>query len=173
MTLERLPRVAATGVDFVSMGALTHSARAADISFEIEPAGDDPPGGLTAPAAEPENPRMAEVAPGSEELVLAFLAEAADDFVSGEAISGKLGLSRAAVWKHVDALRGQGYRIDAAPGPRLPAGGHPRSAGTARDRTAPSTPTTSDRRCTAARSCPPRTTGPASSPTTGPITARW
>lgn len=35
MTLERLPRVAATGVDFVSMGALTHSARAADISFEV------------------------------------------------------------------------------------------------------------------------------------------
>jgi nicotinate-nucleotide pyrophosphorylase (carboxylating) len=38
MTLERLPRVAGTGVDFVSMGALTHSARAADISFEVEPA---------------------------------------------------------------------------------------------------------------------------------------
>jgi BirA family biotin operon repressor/biotin-[acetyl-CoA-carboxylase] ligase len=56
---------------------------------------------------------MAEVAPGSEEMVLAFLAEAADDFVSGEAISGKLGLSRAAVWKHVNALRGQGYRIEA------------------------------------------------------------
>jgi len=37
MTLERLPRVAATGVDFVSMGALTHSARAADVSFEVEP----------------------------------------------------------------------------------------------------------------------------------------
>jgi nicotinate-nucleotide pyrophosphorylase (carboxylating) len=36
MTLERLPRVAATGVDFVSMGALTHSARAVDISFEVE-----------------------------------------------------------------------------------------------------------------------------------------
>ncbi|HSB21233.1 MAG TPA: carboxylating nicotinate-nucleotide diphosphorylase [Anaeromyxobacteraceae bacterium] len=35
MTLERLPRVAATGVDFVSMGALTHSARAVDVSFEI------------------------------------------------------------------------------------------------------------------------------------------
>ena len=56
---------------------------------------------------------MAEVASGSEDLVLAFLAEAADDFVSGEAISGKLGLSRAAVWKHVNALRGQGYRIEA------------------------------------------------------------
>jgi nicotinate-nucleotide pyrophosphorylase (carboxylating) len=39
MTLERLPRVAATGVDFVSMGALTHSARSADISFEVESAG--------------------------------------------------------------------------------------------------------------------------------------
>jgi nicotinate-nucleotide pyrophosphorylase (carboxylating) len=37
MTLERLPRVAATGVDFVSMGALTHSARAVDVSFEITP----------------------------------------------------------------------------------------------------------------------------------------
>jgi nicotinate-nucleotide pyrophosphorylase (carboxylating) len=36
MTLERLPRVAATGVDFVSMGALTHSAPAADVSFEVE-----------------------------------------------------------------------------------------------------------------------------------------
>jgi len=35
MTLERLPRVAATGVDFVSMGALTHSAKAVDISFEV------------------------------------------------------------------------------------------------------------------------------------------
>ncbi|OFX24494.1 MAG: biotin--[acetyl-CoA-carboxylase] ligase [Anaeromyxobacter sp. RBG_16_69_14] len=53
--------------------------------------------------------------PGSEELVLGFLAEAGDEFVSGEAISDKLGLSRAAVWKHVDALRAQGYRIDAVP----------------------------------------------------------
>ncbi len=51
----------------------------------------------------------------SEELVLAFLAEAGDEFVSGEAISDKLGFSRAAVWKHVNALRAQGYRIDALP----------------------------------------------------------
>jgi nicotinate-nucleotide pyrophosphorylase (carboxylating) len=35
MTLERLPRVSATGVDYVSMGAITHSARAMDISFEL------------------------------------------------------------------------------------------------------------------------------------------
>lgn len=51
----------------------------------------------------------------SEELVLGFLAEAGDEFVSGEAISDKLGLTRAAVWKHVESLRGQGYRIDAVP----------------------------------------------------------
>lgn len=51
----------------------------------------------------------------SEELVLSFLAEAADDYVSGEAISDKLGLTRAAVWKHVEALRAHGYRIDAVP----------------------------------------------------------
>jgi nicotinate-nucleotide pyrophosphorylase (carboxylating) len=37
VTLDRLPELAATGADFVSVGALTHSAPAADISFEIEP----------------------------------------------------------------------------------------------------------------------------------------
>ena len=37
VTLPRLPELAATGADFVSIGALTHSAPAADISFEIEP----------------------------------------------------------------------------------------------------------------------------------------
>jgi len=35
ITLERLPRLAKLGVDFVSMGALTHSARAMDLSLEI------------------------------------------------------------------------------------------------------------------------------------------
>jgi nicotinate-nucleotide pyrophosphorylase (carboxylating) len=39
ITLERLPRLAAIGVDFVSMGALTHSARAMDYSLEIETVG--------------------------------------------------------------------------------------------------------------------------------------
>lgn len=33
MTLERLPEVAATGVDLISAGAITHSARAVDLSF--------------------------------------------------------------------------------------------------------------------------------------------
>ena len=35
VTLERLPKLAQLGVDFVSMGALTHSARAMDLSLEI------------------------------------------------------------------------------------------------------------------------------------------
>lgn len=37
VTLERLPELAATGAAFVSVGALTHSAPAVDLSFEIEP----------------------------------------------------------------------------------------------------------------------------------------
>ena len=36
MTLDRLPRVAATGVDYVSVGALTHSAPAVDLSLMVE-----------------------------------------------------------------------------------------------------------------------------------------
>lgn len=36
MSLERLPRVGAIGVDFVSVGALTHSARAVDLSLKLE-----------------------------------------------------------------------------------------------------------------------------------------
>jgi len=37
VTLDRIPELAATGADYVSVGALTHSAPAVDISFEIEP----------------------------------------------------------------------------------------------------------------------------------------
>jgi nicotinate-nucleotide pyrophosphorylase (carboxylating) len=35
MTLDRIPAVAATGVDFISVGALTHSVRAIDFSLEM------------------------------------------------------------------------------------------------------------------------------------------
>ncbi len=42
--LKRLPAIAATGVDFVSVGRLTHSAPAADISLEfLGPLGHDQP----------------------------------------------------------------------------------------------------------------------------------
>jgi nicotinate-nucleotide pyrophosphorylase (carboxylating) len=37
VTLERMVELAATGADYVSIGALTHSAPAVDLSFEIEP----------------------------------------------------------------------------------------------------------------------------------------
>lgn len=37
VTLDRIPDLARTGADYVSIGALTHSAPAADISFELEP----------------------------------------------------------------------------------------------------------------------------------------
>lgn len=39
VTLEKIAELATTGADFVSIGALTHSAPAADLSFEIEPRG--------------------------------------------------------------------------------------------------------------------------------------
>lgn len=51
----------------------------------------------------------------NEELILSFLVEAGDELTSGELLSDKLGLSRAAVWKVVESLRKKGYRIDAAP----------------------------------------------------------
>jgi nicotinate-nucleotide pyrophosphorylase (carboxylating) len=37
VTLERMAELTSTGADFVSIGALTHSAPAVDISFELEP----------------------------------------------------------------------------------------------------------------------------------------
>jgi nicotinate-nucleotide pyrophosphorylase (carboxylating) len=36
VTLDRIAALADTGADFVSVGALTHSAPAADISLELE-----------------------------------------------------------------------------------------------------------------------------------------
>jgi nicotinate-nucleotide pyrophosphorylase (carboxylating) len=38
VTIQRMSELAATGADYVSVGALTHSAPAVDINFEIEPA---------------------------------------------------------------------------------------------------------------------------------------
>ncbi len=38
VTLQRMRELASTGADYVSVGGLTHSAPAADLSFELEPA---------------------------------------------------------------------------------------------------------------------------------------
>ena len=51
----------------------------------------------------------------SREEVLALL-RSEEGFLSGEALSRRLGLSRAAVWKAVDALRREGYEIEARTG---------------------------------------------------------
>ena len=37
ITIERLPEIAAAGVDFASSGALTHSVKSSDISLDIKP----------------------------------------------------------------------------------------------------------------------------------------
>ena len=52
----------------------------------------------------------------SRQDVLALLREQEGAFVSGEEISHRLGLSRAAIWKAVDALRRKGYTVEARTG---------------------------------------------------------
>ena len=51
----------------------------------------------------------------SREKVLSLLLEQGDRYVSGEAMSRTLGISRAAVWKAIEALRQEGYTIQSAP----------------------------------------------------------
>lgn len=51
----------------------------------------------------------------SREKVLALLTEKRGEALSGEAMSRELGISRAAVWKAVEALRQEGYVIASAP----------------------------------------------------------
>ncbi|MFA6001084.1 MAG: biotin--[acetyl-CoA-carboxylase] ligase [Thermoleophilia bacterium] len=48
-----------------------------------------------------------------ESRILSELSE--DGYSSGEVISGKLNITRSAVWKHIVKLRDRGYSIDASP----------------------------------------------------------
>lgn len=50
-----------------------------------------------------------------KEQILALLTRRAGEYLSGETISADLGVSRAAVWKAIDALRREGVQIEAAP----------------------------------------------------------
>ncbi len=50
-----------------------------------------------------------------KEAILAMLTESGERYLSGEAMSEALGVSRAAVWKAIDALRADGCEIEAAP----------------------------------------------------------
>ena len=51
-----------------------------------------------------------------KETILAMLLRAKGTFVSGGAISAELGVTRAAIWKSITALRAQGYEIEAVSG---------------------------------------------------------
>ena len=51
----------------------------------------------------------------SRESVLSLLRESGREYLSGEAMSRRLGISRAAVWKAIEALRQEGYEISSAP----------------------------------------------------------
>ena len=43
--------------------------------------------------------------------IVQMLKSAGNDFISGESIAGSLGISRTAVWKHIQKLRDSGYEI--------------------------------------------------------------
>ena len=51
----------------------------------------------------------------SRERVLALLRERPGEYLSGEAMSRTLGISRAGVWKAIEGLRQEGYTIASAP----------------------------------------------------------
>lgn len=51
----------------------------------------------------------------SRESVLSLLRAQPGTYLSGEAMSRELGVSRAAVWKAIEALRQEGYEISSAP----------------------------------------------------------
>ena len=51
----------------------------------------------------------------SRERVLSLLRERQGEYVSGEAMSRALGISRAGVWKAIEGLRQEGYTIASAP----------------------------------------------------------
>ncbi len=51
----------------------------------------------------------------SRETILSLLLSHQGDFLSGESMSQQLGISRAAVWKAIEALRQEGYVITSAP----------------------------------------------------------
>ncbi len=53
--------------------------------------------------------------PAPREIILNLFSQAADGLVSGGRIGAELGISRAAVWKHINSLREAGYRIEAVP----------------------------------------------------------
>lgn len=50
-----------------------------------------------------------------DEKILSVLRTMSGNYVSGEELSKDAGISRAAIWKHVEELRAEGYEIEASP----------------------------------------------------------
>ncbi len=50
-----------------------------------------------------------------DEKILSILRNNTDSYVSGEELCKTAGISRAAIWKHIEKLRGEGYDIEALP----------------------------------------------------------
>ena len=46
------------------------------------------------------------------EKILEVILDNEKEFISGEELSKKLGISRTAIWKHIRILRSQGYNIE-------------------------------------------------------------
>ncbi len=50
-----------------------------------------------------------------DDKILNFFKNCRDSYISGEEFSERLGISRTAVWKHIEKLRSEGYEIIASP----------------------------------------------------------
>ena len=60
----------------------------------------------------------------SRDRVLALLRERPGEYLSGEAMSRTLGISRAGVWKAIEGLRQEGYVVASAPNRGYRLGAH-------------------------------------------------
>ena len=49
----------------------------------------------------------------NRKTIIEMLSNSGEEFISGESISKELGISRAAVWKHINYLKENGYEIEA------------------------------------------------------------
>ena len=47
-----------------------------------------------------------------KDRIIKIILDNKGDFISGEELSKKLGISRTAVWKHIKSLREEGYNIE-------------------------------------------------------------
>ncbi|MDP2910723.1 MAG: biotin operon repressor, partial [Candidatus Omnitrophota bacterium] len=50
-----------------------------------------------------------------DEKILNYFKKHEEGYVSGEELSKELDISRAALWKHIENLRSEGYEIEAFP----------------------------------------------------------